>query len=75
MTDRDCEHGQLARSCNICDLEQELKTVTAQRDKLLETLGLAADMLDMIGQHPQTVVNIRRVIAKIHHEQTPVPQP
>lgn len=60
---RDCEHGQLARSCNICDLERELKTVTEQRDKLLETLGLAADMLDMIGQHPQTVANIRRIIA------------
>lgn len=62
-TGRDCEHGQLARSCNICDLERELKTVTAQRDKLLEALGLAADMLDMIGQHPQTVANIRHVIA------------
>ena len=32
---RDCEHGQLARSCNICDLERELKAVTQQRDKLL----------------------------------------
>ena len=50
MSDRDCEHGQLARSCNICDLERELKAVTQQRDKLLEALGLAADMLNMIEQ-------------------------
>lgn len=35
---RDCEHGQLARSCNICDLEQELKAVTQQRDKLQAAL-------------------------------------
>jgi len=35
---RDCEHGQLARSCNICDLERELKAVTQQRDKLLAVL-------------------------------------
>ena len=41
----------------------KLKAVTEQRDKLLEALGLAADMLDMIGQHPQTVANIRRIIA------------
>ena len=35
---RDCEHGQLARSCNICDLERELKAVTEQCDKLLAAL-------------------------------------
>ena len=65
---RDCEHGQLARSCNICDLEHQLKAAHGQRDKLLEALGLAADMLDMIGQHPQTVTNIRHIIAKIQTE-------
>ena len=30
MMDRDCEHGSLARSCNICDLnkaEQEVKNL------------------------------------------------
>jgi hypothetical protein len=36
--ERDCEHGQLARSCNICDLERDLKLVTEQRDKLLAAL-------------------------------------
>ena len=44
--DRDCEHGQLARSCNICDLERELKAVTAQRDKLLKALEIALNTLD-----------------------------
>ena len=43
---RDCEHGQLARSCNICDLERELKAVTAQRDKLLKALEAARSTLD-----------------------------
>lgn len=28
---RDCEHGQLARSCSICDLERELKAVRNRR--------------------------------------------
>lgn len=35
---RDCEHGQLARSCNICDLARELKAALEQRDKLLAAL-------------------------------------
>jgi hypothetical protein len=30
---RDCKHGQLARSCNICDLERELAAMTAERDE------------------------------------------
>ena len=47
---RDCEHGQLARSCNICDLEQELKTVTKQRDKLLAALTEIAE-LDILKYH------------------------
>lgn len=40
---RDCDHGQLARSCNICDLERELKAVTQQRDKLLAALEYVLD--------------------------------
>ena len=55
----------------ICSaIADEVSPLIEQRDMLLEALGLAADILDMIGQYPQTVVNIRRVIAKIHHEQT-----
>lgn len=47
---RDCEHGQLARSCNICDLERELKAVTEQRDKLLAALTEIAE-LDILKYH------------------------
>ncbi len=32
---RDCEHGQLARSCHTCELESELRTVREERDWLL----------------------------------------
>ena len=42
---------------------KHIAELTEQRDKLLEALGLAADMLDMTGQHPQTVADIRRIIA------------
>ena len=48
---RDCDHGQLARSCNICDLERELKAVTQQRDKLLAALeGLTDDICSLIDE-------------------------
>ena len=33
---RDCIHGQLARSCEICELTFQLATVTAERDALLQ---------------------------------------
>lgn len=33
-TPRDCEHGQLARACRVCELERELAAVTAERDAL-----------------------------------------
>jgi hypothetical protein len=48
--ERDCEHGQLARSCNICDLERDLKLVTEQRDKLLAALTEIAE-LDILKYH------------------------
>jgi hypothetical protein len=52
---RDCEHGQLARSCSICDLERELKAVTQQRDKLLAALEslllITADSEGVAGYH------------------------
>ena len=47
---RDCEHGQLARSCNICDLARELKAALEQRDKLLAALTEIAE-LDVLKYH------------------------
>lgn len=58
---RDCEHGQLARSCNICDLERELKAVTQQRDKLLAALEQCRDMVG----HPDNVAFINTAIAEV----------
>lgn len=33
MTDRDCKHGQLARSCEICDLEAKLAAAEADAER------------------------------------------
>ena len=38
MSDRDCKHGHLARSCHICELEHELAAMTRERDRLGEQL-------------------------------------
>ena len=38
MSVRDCIHGQLARSCEICELTAQLATVTAERDALAKAL-------------------------------------
>ena len=34
---RDCNHGQLARSCNICDLEQEVANLKSASEEEKET--------------------------------------
>ncbi len=31
---RDCTHGQLARSCNICEMEQEIERLRAELAEL-----------------------------------------
>lgn len=41
---RDCEHGQLARSCEICELKRELAAVTAERYTLR---GIVASLIDL----------------------------
>ena len=33
-----CEHGQLARSCELCDLEQQLATAQAENLRLLKEI-------------------------------------
>ena len=42
---RDCEHGQLARSCEVCDLRARVSELEQERDELREALGLACDEL------------------------------
>ncbi len=33
-TARDCRHGSLARSCQLCENEEEIATLTAERTRL-----------------------------------------
>ena len=32
--ERDCEHGQLARSCNICDYEKDIKILQSALEQI-----------------------------------------
>lgn len=34
---RDCKHGQLARSCNVCELESEVARQAAEIERLKST--------------------------------------
>ena len=35
--ERDCKHGQLARSCNVCELESEVARQAAEIERLKST--------------------------------------
>ncbi len=59
---RDCEHGQLARSCSICDLERELKAVTEQRDKLLAAL---VEVIQISDRDHDAWSHVKAVIAEV----------
>ena len=48
-TPRDCKHGHLARSCDICGLEAELTAMTAERDKLQAALAAAANVAQAVA--------------------------
>lgn len=37
--ERDCKHGQLARSCNVCELESEVARQAAEIERLKAELG------------------------------------
>jgi hypothetical protein len=42
----ECEHGQLARSCNICEYEKEIAELEAENQRLREALGFIRNMND-----------------------------
>ena len=49
-TPRDCEHGQLARACRICELERELAAERERADRakaegIKEGMRLAAEIM------------------------------
>jgi len=62
---RDCIHGQLARSCEICDLTAQLSAVTAERDSLqtlvsegnLRAESLRAEILRIEAERDEWVDN------------------
>ena len=41
-TERDCKHGQLARSCNVCELESEVARQAAEIERLKSEAELFA---------------------------------
>ena len=60
MTPRDCKHGQLARSCNVCELEAEVAALRL----VVEAFAAAQDLRDEIGsfydptQKPREYANL-----------------
>ena len=51
MTDRDCPHGQLARSCNICDMEREIASQAQTIARLLQIEAAALNLAKVKGRH------------------------
>jgi len=53
VSDRDylygdaCAHGSLARSCQVCDLEDEVRRLRAERTAMLDALEAAQALADL----------------------------
>ena len=53
MSDRDylyghvCRHGSLARSCQVCDLEDEVRRLRAERTAMLDALEAGQALADL----------------------------
>jgi len=45
-TPRDCGHGQLARSCRICELERELAAMTASAELAERQVVVLCTLID-----------------------------
>ena len=43
MSERDCVHGHLARSCEVCDLEAEVRQLRAERTAMLDAIELLSE--------------------------------
>ena len=43
MTQRDCEHGQLARSCFICELQAEVAALKSKLEDIEDAHGVVMD--------------------------------
>lgn len=38
MTDRDCRHGRMARKCEVCELEQHVRELEVENERLRHDL-------------------------------------
>ena len=61
MSDRDCDHGQLARSCNICHLEQE---VTMLRQEYAADTAEIAKLNAMLDEHRGEIAGLKAMLAE-----------
>lgn len=56
---RDCEHGQLRRACNVCELEREIGELqmTASEDAKKAGLKSLQEAAAMVGKPANTLQN------------------
>jgi len=68
MTDRDCRHGSLRRSCEVCGVEAEREIAVQQRDRLLAAaLRLREARGDPRGRH-QAIQALTEVAEEVEKE-------
>ena len=71
-TQRDCDHGSLARSCPLCELQADLAEMRADRDRLAATVervrALARRLRDS-GTHANEACNIENALADEQEQQ------
>lgn len=61
-TPRDCEHGQLYRSCEICELKRELAAERERADRLIAFLAddALAITYQSLAQYRQAAIDAAR---------------
>lgn len=73
MSDRDCKHGRLVRSCEICDLERENYRLRAENDLMFEAIRTAVRNIGLPGEgYPAPVVDawviLKAVLDHVLHD-------
>lgn len=61
---RDCKHGQLARSCELCELQE---TIEHQRAQIEIWKAIAAERADRIKDRNAMLIRIRAFAARAMH--------
>lgn len=60
---RDCKHGQLARSCEICDLEKEAAELNRELDSIMRLTESLHDSPKSLLSHMTEWAKQRRMAA------------